>query len=256
MPPLPVIAAAGDSATTEGGAAASPPADVLLLPGRAALLPASRTLLVADLHLGKAATFRRAGIPIPEGSSQGDLARLEALIRHHAIERVLILGDLLHAASGCTPDVVAEFRAFRDRVTGTSLVLVLGNHDVSARRLADELGLDACVSALDEPPLRFVHIAAAATAEEDEAEKDEAQSAGIGIVVAGHVHPRVKLRAPSGDRFADRCFHLDQRVLTLPAFGSFTGGHAVEITDSARVWLARDDAVLDVTRLARPTSRR
>jgi len=231
-------------------AAAAAKADILLLPGRGALLPASRTLLVADLHLGKAATFRRAGIPIPEGSSQGDLARLETLVRDHAVARVLVLGDLLHAASGCTSEVVAEFRAFRDRVAATSLVLVLGNHDVAARRLADELGLDACVSALDEPPFRFLHIAAAA------ADDDEAMPPGIGLVVAGHVHPRVTLRAPSGDRFADRCFHLDDHVLTLPAFGSFTGGHAIEITDRARVWLARDDAVLDVTRLARPATRR
>ena len=107
------------------------------------------------------------------------------------------------------------------------------------------------MSSLDEPPLRFVHIAAAAAADDD-----EATATAIGLVVAGHVHPRVNLRGPSGDRFADRCFHLDDRVLTLPAFGSFTGGHAVEITDSARVWLARDDAVLEVTRLARPASRR
>jgi len=252
-PPLPVIAAAGSlaSGALRAAAAAAAKADILLLPGRGALLPASRTLLVADLHLGKAATFRRAGIPIPEGSSQADLARLEALIRDHEVARLLILGDLLHAASGCTADVVAEFRAFRDRVPATAVVLVLGNHDVAARRLADELGLDACVSSLDEPPLRFVHIAAAATADDD-----EAMPLGIGLVVAGHVHPRVTLRGPSGDRLADRCFHLDERILTLPAFGSFTGGHAVEITDSGRVWLARDDAVLDVTRLARPASRR
>ena len=215
------------------------------------MLPASRTLLVADLHLGKAATFRRAGIPIPEGSAQGDLARLETLVRDHAAARVLVLGDLLHAASGSTPDVVAEFRAFRDRVAATSIVLVLGNHDVSARRLAGELGLDACVSALDEAPYRFVHIAAAATAADDETLPSE-----IGLVVAGHVHPRVTLRGPSGDRLADRCFHLDQRVLTLPAFGSFTGGHAVGITDRARLWLARDDGVLEVTQLARLATRR
>jgi DNA ligase-associated metallophosphoesterase len=214
-------------------------------------VPATRTLLVADLHLGKAATFRRAGIPIPEGSSQGDLARLEALIRDHDVARVLVLGDLLHAASGCTPEVVAEFRAFRDRVAATSMVLVLGNHDVSARRLAGELGLDACLASLDEPPFRFVHIAAVATAGEDKPE-----AAGIGLVVAGHVHPRVTLRGPSGGRLADRCFHLDDRILTLPAFGSFTGGQAIEMTDMARVWLARDDAVLEVTRLARPAPRR
>jgi uncharacterized protein len=47
-----------------------PPPDIVLLPGRAAWMPATRTLLVADLHLGKAATFRHAGIPVPEGSAQ------------------------------------------------------------------------------------------------------------------------------------------------------------------------------------------
>jgi metallophosphoesterase superfamily enzyme len=66
--------------------APSPPfadhaADILLLPGRAAFLPASATLLVADLHLGKAATFRQAGIPVPEGSAQADLARLTPVPR-------------------------------------------------------------------------------------------------------------------------------------------------------------------------------
>ncbi|NBP80976.1 hypothetical protein EBU58_09735, partial [bacterium] len=50
-----------------------------LLPGRGAWLPTSRTLLVADLHLGKAASFRHAGLPVPEGSSGGDLQRLERL---------------------------------------------------------------------------------------------------------------------------------------------------------------------------------
>ena len=226
-----------------------PEADILLLPGRAAWLPATRTLLVADLHLGKAATFRRAGIPIPEGSAQGDLARLESLVRDHDVARVLILGDLLHAASGCTSDVVAEFRTFRDRVAATSMVLVLGNHDVAARRLAGELGLDRCLEQLDEPPFRFVHIAATATA-------DDTTAAGIGLVVAGHVHPRVAIRSPSGDRFTDRCFHLDNGVLTLPAFGSFTGGITLTPDHSARVWLARDDGVLDVTRLLRSAPRR
>jgi len=253
QPPLPVIAAAGSPAAGHfsADAAAAAKVDILLLPGRAAWLAASRTLLVADLHLGKAATFRRAGIPIPEGSAQGDLARLETLVRDQDAARLLILGDLLHAASGCTPEVVAEFRAFRDRVAATSMVLVLGNHDGAARRLAGELGLDRCLEQLDEPPFRFVHSAAAATAEDAVAE-----TGGIALVVAGHVHPRVAIRSPSGDRLTDRCFHLEKGLFTLPAFGSFTGGMTLTPDHSARVWLARDDGVLDVTRLLRSAPRR
>ena len=84
-----------------------PDAEIVLLPGSAAVLPASATLLVADLHLGKAATFRKAGIPVPEGSAQRDLARLADLVVRHAVRRLLVLGDLFHARSGCTEQVQA-----------------------------------------------------------------------------------------------------------------------------------------------------
>ena len=49
-----------------------------LLPQRAAFLPALRTLLVADAHIGKAVSFRRLGVPVPEATTAGTLARLTA----------------------------------------------------------------------------------------------------------------------------------------------------------------------------------
>jgi len=219
-----------------------------LLPGRAAFVPATRTLLVADVHLGKAATFRRAGIPVPEGSAQRDLARLERLAHEHAARRVLVLGDLLHARSGCTDAVLEEFRACRGRIMA-EFVLVLGNHDRGLARspaaLAARLGIDACVPALDEPPLRFVHEPASAVA---------AAHRG-GITIAGHLHPTCSIRAPGGDRIADRCFLAEPSVLVLPAFGSFTGGHRVVPNADTRLWIARDDGVVEVTRIAQLSHR-
>ena len=41
----------------------------VLLAGRALLWPERRTLLVADLHLGKGAVFRARGVPVPSGST-------------------------------------------------------------------------------------------------------------------------------------------------------------------------------------------
>src|SRR6185436_15640126 len=43
--------------------------ELLLLPERAAYWPAKRALFVADYHLGKAASFRSAGIPLPAGTT-------------------------------------------------------------------------------------------------------------------------------------------------------------------------------------------
>jgi len=228
-----------------GGTAAIDTAqpDILLLPGRAALLPASRTLLVADLHLGKAATFRRAGIPVPEGSAQRDLARVAELIRGHEARRLIVLGDLFHARSGCTPEVFAEFASLRSQIATTAVVLVMGNHDRAVGRLPDALGLDACVPSLDEPPFYFVHEPATGVA----------ASARDLFTVAGHLHPTISIRSPSGDRLADRCFVAEPAVLILPAFGSFTGGHRIEPTKNMRLWIARDDGVAEVTRLVRAT---
>ena len=42
---------------------------LLLFPERAALLAQTQTLLVADPHFGKAATFRSSGIPVPAGTT-------------------------------------------------------------------------------------------------------------------------------------------------------------------------------------------
>jgi DNA ligase-associated metallophosphoesterase len=215
-------------------------ADIVLLPGRAALLPASRTLLVADLHLGKAATFRRAGLPVPEGTAQRDLARLERLASRHAVRRLLILGDLFHARGGFTEQVKNEFAATRSRMQGIEVVLVLGNHDRPLGKLMASLGIDAILPALDEPPLHFTHEPATGIAP---AHRDV-------FTIAGHLHPTLSIRSPSGDRLADRCFCAEESVLVLPAFGSFTGGHRVEPREGTRLWIARDDGVADVTRLA------
>jgi len=223
-----------------------PAPDILLLPGRAALVPASRTLLVADLHLGKAATFRRAGIPVPEGSAQRDLERLEQLVRGYNVRRLIVLGDLFHAKGGCTPQVFAEFAELRARVADTAVVLVLGNHDRAIGRLPASLGIDACLPALDEPPFHFVH----------EPATDITTSNCDLFTVAGHLHPTVSIRSPSGDRLADRCFVAETSVLVLPAFGSFTGGHRVDPAESMRLWIARDDGVVDVTRIVAAASRK
>jgi len=216
-------------------------ADVVLLPGRAAFLPATATLLVADLHLGKAAAFRRAGIPVPEGSAQADLARLERLVRETAARRLLVLGDLFHHASGCTAEVYAEFAAARARLAATEVLLVLGNHDRRIGRLPAALGLDGCPPTLDEPPFRLVHDPAAAVPDR--------------FTIAGHLHPTCAIGAPSGDRIRDRCYVADPALLVLPAFGSFTGGLRLEHAAGRRLWIARDDGVVEVTRLAELAAR-
>lgn len=215
-----------------------------LLPGRAAMLPESRTLLVADLHLGKAATFRKAGLPVPEGSAQRDLARLRGLAEATDARRLVILGDLFHAASGCTTTVLEEFRMFREGIVAVEAVLVLGNHDRRVK-LPASLGLDLVVPELVEGQLRFIHDPGDAGAPNEQPESLDRR-----VTFCGHLHPRLAIRSPSGGRLTERCFVEHGGCVVLPAFGSFTGTHAVEPAAGMRLFAAGLDAVVDVTRIA------
>ena len=88
--------------------------EIELLAERAVWWPRGATLFVADLHFGKAAAFRSAGIPVPGGTTAADTARLSALVRRHSAARLVVLGDLLHAPTGraeATMETVREWRA-------------------------------------------------------------------------------------------------------------------------------------------------
>jgi|GEM_PF-13354 len=264
-------------------------ADIVLLPGRAALLPATQTLICADVHLGKAATFRRAGLPVPEGSAQQDLKRLAGLIAAYDAHRLIIAGDLFHARAGCTPRVLAEFTDFREQIrqrSNTQVVLVLGNHERSLGRQfsPQDLGIDQCVQELVEPPFRFVHEPTktfgigtngkATSGSGTRGSRNKSQSptfrqtgfaTPVGnssnppaapadlFTIAGHLHPTLSLRSPSGDRLSGRCFVVTSGLLVLPAFGSFTGGHRIAASLDTQCWLAADDGVFDLTSFAKPS---
>ena len=216
-------------------------ADIVLLAGRAAFLPKTSTVVCSDIHLGKAATFRHAGMPIPEGSAQHDLKRLSNIIQSCKAQRLVITGDLFHARSGCTSQVLDEFSSFCEQARvshDTRVILVVGNHEQSLgkRFRPYEIGIERCEKEIIEPPFRFVH--------NQPLEHDEE---AMHFTIAGHIHPTVTIKSPSGDRMTCRCFVATHATLILPAFGSFTGGHNVKTSHSTRLWLAQNDGVAAVT---------
>ena len=228
-------------AIAEGGTLPTD-ADIALLPGRAAFLPKTSTVVCSDIHLGKAATFRHAGMAIPEGSAQHDLQRLTGIVQTCRARRLLITGDLFHARSGCTQQVLDEFSVFCEQVSlshNTEVVLVLGNHEQSLgnKFRPHEIGIKRCEKEIIEPPFRFIH---------DHQSHFDAQPDYF--TIAGHVHPTVTIKGHSGDRLTCRCFATTGTTLLLPAFGSFTGGHTIRPSNLNRIWLAQIDGVLPIAK--------
>jgi DNA ligase-associated metallophosphoesterase len=213
-------------------------ARLVLLAERALWWPARGTLVVADLHLGKAATFRAAGIPIPRGSTTDDLARLDRALERTGAESLVILGDLFHARVGReAPATLALLGGWRARRHALDVLLVRGNHDVGAGDPPTELGVRCVDEPWEAPPFQLRHHPEASTA----------------YVLAGHVHPAVRLGGHGGLSERLPAFVFGERVGLLPAFGSFTGGGHVPLAPGDRVYVIAEDEVLAATaRTSRP----
>jgi DNA ligase-associated metallophosphoesterase len=191
-----------------------------LFPERAAYWEAKRTLLVADVHLGKDATFRAEAVPLPLGSTDSDLQRLSGLIRQTGAERLLVLGDLYHARAGMTDGTLAALRAWRADHRSLDIVLVRGNHDRDAGLSPSNLEITEHDGPLVEGPFCFRH---------------DPGSSEDGYVVCGHLHPGVVLRGNGGQRERLACFHANLSRLVLPAFSEFTGLHILHPEPGDRV---------------------
>jgi DNA ligase-associated metallophosphoesterase len=205
---------------------------VRLLPERALYWPRAATLVVADLHWGKGATFRAAGIPIPMGSTSDDLARLDAALLRTSADRLVVLGDLFHARAGrIATRTLAELRQWRGLRPGLEIMLVRGNHDRHAGDPPDDLRINCVNGPAFVPPFTLRHEPAASP---------------DGYTLAGHLHPGLVLCGRAFQRERLPCFLLGEHVALLPAFGSFTGLAIVEPGPGDRAFVVGADEVFAV----------
>ena len=201
-----------------------------LLPERAAFLPASRTLLVADAHIGKAVSFRRLGVPVPRGTTTETLAALTGLVERLEARRIVFLGDFLHSRHAHAVETLATVTRWRTRHPEIELTLIRGNHDDRAGDPPAHLGIDV----VDEP-LRLTGLALC----------HHPRPREEGYVLAGHLHPCTHVCGRAFDRLRLPCFWFGPRVGVLPAFGAFTGMHPIRPAAGDRVFAVTDDLVVE-----------
>ena len=183
-----------------------------LWPHKAAFDPDHGLLLVADAHLGKAVSFRRLGVPVPEATTATALAQLHALVAATGARGIVFLGDLLHSVRSHAAGTQAAVQAWRDQHPALDLTLVRGNHDAHAGDPPAALGVQVVDGPLLVGPWALVH---------------EPQTVPGAYALAGHVHPCAVLSGRGGDRLRLPCFHFAAHLGVLPAFGPFTGMHAL-----------------------------
>ena len=204
---------------------------VTLLAAHAAFLEKSSTLVVADIHLGKSATFRSRGIPVPEGDSQADLETLSRLILETKPARLVIAGDLVHAKDGMSSHVLDVFREWLEGIR-IPVILTEGNHDRTARLFEHPLPIET-VPSFEIDGLRITH---------DPAELPADQPG-----IAGHLHPGIRLpESPRRSLHSPFFFLRHPHHLILPAFSKFTGLHIMKPKKKDGIYIPIRDKVVRI----------
>lgn len=204
---------------------------LMLLPEKCIFLPESDTLLVADVHIGKALSFRALGVPVPGGTTGETLAVLTSLVRRLALRRIVFLGDFLHSARSHAPATMAAVAQWRSEHADLALTLVRGNHDDRAGDPPAHLGIEAVDEPLMQGGLALCH--------------HPRPHAGA-YVLAGHLHPCVNVSGRARDWLRLPCFWFGAQVGVLPAFGAFTGMQSIRTAPGERVFAATPQQVFEV----------
>ena len=206
---------------------------LLLHPDRAVFWPARRILFLADLHLGKGAHFRRAGIAVPQRLCEVNFARLRGLIEEFQPERILLLGDLFHSDYN---HVWGGFCDFTNGYPELTFELVPGNHDILPPSCYEEARLVTHEEIISVGPFSLSHHPL----------KDHQRLPGK-YNLCGHVHPCVRLVDRGGGGMKLPSFYFGEREGILPAFGEFTGCAEVKVRPGDQVFVLAEDLVLAVS---------
>lgn len=178
---------------------------MLLLGARALYWPARQALLIADLHLGKADAFRRAGIGLPSGGTEDDLQRLSTLFQRHDVQTLWILGDVLHGNVHRTA-WYRQWQGWRECHADVRIAALSGNHDRALPKA--DLGIELPGERVQEGPFLLRH--------------DPVPHPSL-HVLCGHLHPLARF---SGMQRRWPAFWLRERLTVLPAWSRFTAGIA------------------------------
>lgn len=187
------------------------------------------TLVVSDLHIGKTAHFRKAGIPIPSVILDNDLQRLQILIDHFGAKIVLVVGDLFHAEKNSDVD---QFKQFLQEQNAVNFELIKGNHDRFKDAFYEALGITVFKTHKDLGTIRFVH--------------DEQHCSEEVFCISGHTHPGVFIRGRGKMSIKLPCFEVSEHRLILPAFSEFTGLNTQRTVSTAVCYGFTEKSVFEV----------
>lgn len=201
---------------------------LILTNQRALFWQTEKALVLSDLHVGKAATFRKHGIPISKKVLEDDLDRLQQLIEYFDTEKLIIVGDLFHA------EYNSDIHYFRDWIKNLEIQieLIVGNHDRQSKRLYEAMHFKVYAKEKLCHGIRFVH--------------DEVEPSTEFFTISGHTHPGVLISGKGRQHIKLPCYQVTQQQLILPAFSKFTGLNTRNMPEGCVNYAFTDSEVFEI----------
>lgn len=202
-----------------------------LLPEKAIYWEERETLIITDLHIGKAGHFRKAGIAAPSAINSRNLEKLEYMLQKYEAAKLLILGDLFHSNANRE---WLEFEDWLENYDGLDIQLVTGNHDLLHPSFYESANITVH-EFLETDNFLFVH--------DTDEWKDSDPSL---ITVSGHIHPGVSIKGKGRQSLRFPCFLFSSKRILLPAFGEFTGLHTIKPGEGDEVYAVVEGSIIDL----------
>ncbi|WP_343532263.1 ligase-associated DNA damage response endonuclease PdeM [Pedobacter sp.] len=203
--------------------------EIILDKERAIYLPKEQLLTISDLHLGKAAHFRKAGLAVPNSVSQNDLNRLAKLIERYHPKQLLINGDMFHSNYNSEID---EFAKWKEEFIEIEFILVKGNHDKQAKEVYKNLAIEVYEPNYQTDKFCFIH--------------DMAHCKSNLYDISGHIHPGVSIYNKVKQRLKFPCFYFGENDAILPAFSNFTGLQLIKAKENDLVFAITPTKIVKV----------
>ena len=204
--------------------------EMVLLKEKAVWIDSLKILLIADLHLGKAAHFRKSGIPIPEPIHDQDWKRLSKLHSDLLPRHTYFLGDLFHSDWN---EAWTDLKEWLMLFPETQFHLVKGNHDILPQAIYANSILTLHPKPIEVGPLLLSHEPV-----------DHVLSDHLNI--CGHIHPGIRIKGKARQSVRVPCFHQSGNTFILPRFGNFTGLALINVKSQDRIWAIAGEKVIPV----------
>lgn len=179
------------------------------------------SLILSDLHIGKAEHFRKNHLQIPGNIEARELLRLHRLFDYYQPDQLFLLGDIFHSSYN---KAWLNFSKLLQTSGIQKKVLVQGNHDVLENSFYEEADLEVHSVFSFSHGIWMVH--------------DAADFTGAGKSISGHLHPGCYVQGRARQRALLPCFFVGEQQLILPAFGSLTGLKSVKKSSEKDFYLA------------------